>query len=111
MQISNLPRTKVTVKLQNHVTSKLYGFGRWTTGADISNSVLSSKLSFGVVFFFFPVNLHIPQFHHVSDRNNDNFYLLYKSPVILRRQDNTILISLGQGEIKPQRFLSAGLIF
>jgi len=53
----------------------------------------------------------MPRFHHVADRNNDSFYLLYKSLVILRRQNNTILISWGQGEIKPPRFLSAGLIF
>lgn len=76
---------------------------------DIDSSVQSLKLS--VWFSSFPVNLHIPQFHHMSVTNNDNFYSLHKSPVILRREDNTILISLGQGEIKPQRFLSAGLIF
>lgn len=49
LQISNLPRTKVTVKLQNHVTSKLYGFSGWTMGADINSSVvLKTQL---LVFF------------------------------------------------------------
>lgn len=73
-QISNLSRTKVTAKLQHHVTGKLYGLSGWTMSTDSDSSVRSLKLSFW--FSSLPVDLHIPLFHHVSVTNNDNFYFM-----------------------------------
>lgn len=45
LQISNLPRTKVTAKLQTHVSSRLDGFSGWTMGTDINSSVLKNSVS------------------------------------------------------------------